>query len=608
METEVRMNSLAQHNSDMERLAAQLQAFLDIAGRLGAGPILDRIERSIEKLRSESFTIAVVGEFSTGKSTLINALIGRNLLPVAAKICTAVPTTIREAREGEDAGIQGTRGNGTLVELHKEELVRFLCFDSEDFDDSELSAAEVRLKDVEWLSQGLMIVDTPGINDEGLRGERVTLEFLPKADAIVFLTKADQALKDSEVKFLKTRVLEADLHRMVIVVNAIDRADEDDLPELRERINLVVERISPEAPVHFVSARNYCRNHGGKSKELVDSSGILTLVKELERLLVRHRGQERITREARILEYYRGELRRMLQVKIESINLDAGLRERRENRLKERLTLLPEDANRLRETVVLEFSALRRRCGAACDPRLASFEDALGQLSPADEGSSSAIDLVKGCISECAALIQSCLRGYLPEVHRRVARQVGQYFSSIEAQFDEGEVSLSLHELEWSEMVESMGRSSGTPGSSSSRELAVAGAEVGGILGILALSAFGVIGLPAAVLAMGFGVAAARIGSNVARISRTANSDSKAILKRVRKEVEDAARFAISELEKRTNAELDALLRGKEEELRDRLAKLRESRRDDLNTEAERKEYRTLLARLCGNEQPEAGS
>jgi hypothetical protein len=63
----------------------------------GQHRLLDRLHALLQRLETERFQLAVLGQFKRGKSSLLNALLGRSLLPVAITPLTAVPTFVRHA-------------------------------------------------------------------------------------------------------------------------------------------------------------------------------------------------------------------------------------------------------------------------------------------------------------------------------------------------------------------------------------------------------------------------------------------------------------------------------------------------------------------------------
>jgi small GTP-binding protein len=150
----------------------------------------DSLQKAILQL-DELFLIVVAGEFNAGKSALINALLGQKVLPEGT-----TPTTSRI----------------TLVKWGKqigEEVV-----------DEKFSIYTYPLP----LLKELNIVDTPGTNAIMRHHERLTDEFIPRSDLILFITSADHPLTESERQFLE-RIL-AWGKKIVFVLNKVDILDD----------------------------------------------------------------------------------------------------------------------------------------------------------------------------------------------------------------------------------------------------------------------------------------------------------------------------------------------------------------------------------------------
>src|SRR6476660_5374268 len=66
-----------------------LRTVSELAARLGLEPVVKRSDEVLRRIEGDVFRIAVVGEFKRGKSTLINALMGREILPADVLPCSA---------------------------------------------------------------------------------------------------------------------------------------------------------------------------------------------------------------------------------------------------------------------------------------------------------------------------------------------------------------------------------------------------------------------------------------------------------------------------------------------------------------------------------------
>jgi GTP-binding protein EngB required for normal cell division len=158
----------------------------DALMRFGATPEdLSTLSASIAQL-DEFFLLVVVGEFNAGKSAFINALVGETVLQEGVTPTTA---QIHLLRYGAELS-QGASGTVQVV-----------------------TAPAPLLQDVH-------IVDTPGTNAIIREHERLTTDFVPRADLVLFVTSADRPFTETERAFLQT--IRDWGKKVVIVVNKAD--------------------------------------------------------------------------------------------------------------------------------------------------------------------------------------------------------------------------------------------------------------------------------------------------------------------------------------------------------------------------------------------------
>jgi small GTP-binding protein len=182
----------------------------------------EALRKSVQQL-DEFFLIVVVGEFNSGKSAVINALLGQKLLEEGV-----IPTTtqIYILRYGE-------KQQRTVVS-DRQLLLTF---------------------PVELLSE-LSIVDTPGTNAIIREHETITSHFVPRSDLVLFITSADRPFTESERIFLE-HIREWG-KKIVFVVNKIDMLKSE---EERNQVEDFVLRnahllLGDKPEIYSVSARN----------------------------------------------------------------------------------------------------------------------------------------------------------------------------------------------------------------------------------------------------------------------------------------------------------------------------------------------------------------
>ena len=198
---------------------------------------LATLSASVRQL-DELFMIVVVGEFNAGKSTFVNALLGERIFEEGV-----TPTTAR---------IQLIRYGATVASGHDD------------------GGALVMTAPVELLHD-LQIVDTPGTNALNREHERLTREFVPRADLVVFLTSADRPFTESERAFLEA--IRDWGKKIVIVVNKMDILEsKDQLSEVLTFVDQAASRLLGVTPERFaVSARQAWRAKHGDPEQWASS-------------------------------------------------------------------------------------------------------------------------------------------------------------------------------------------------------------------------------------------------------------------------------------------------------------------------------------------------
>lgn len=193
------------------------EALVEVEASLEDRYTLDRSIRQLDEL----FLIVVAGEFNSGKSTLLNALLGGEFLA---------------------EGVTPTTGQVELLRYGEAEAT------------SSESGFLARSLPVELLRDTLL-VDTPGTNALDRQHEAITEEFLPRADLVLFVTSADRPFSESEKRFLER--IRRWGKKLVFVVNKIDILR--DRSERDQVVGWVSENaqqlVGVEAPVFPVAAR-----------------------------------------------------------------------------------------------------------------------------------------------------------------------------------------------------------------------------------------------------------------------------------------------------------------------------------------------------------------
>jgi predicted GTPase len=212
--------SFVDHRRAVIDLSNDLRTLQKHANTLGLSAAANEIEAVLHRMQADKFNIVVVGEFNRGKSSLINALLGVHVAPTDVLACTAVLTRVTYSLDRR-AVIDFKDGRKEIVAFDAlpEYVTKFT-------EESEARAAGISGATVYYPSpycqNNVDVIDTPGLNEDAAMTQ-VTLSVLPEADAAIMVILAHAPFGEYERDFLESRLLTADLGRVIFVVNGIDR-------------------------------------------------------------------------------------------------------------------------------------------------------------------------------------------------------------------------------------------------------------------------------------------------------------------------------------------------------------------------------------------------
>src|SRR5215510_14758140 len=186
---------------DLGRQAAKAYARPDL---------LTRLSTTRKRLADPSFHVFVIGEFKQGKSSLVNALLNAPVCPVDDDIATSVPTAIGFGDPPSAAVLFDPGGDPSdpdrepiREEIEVDQVARHVTEASDAAGERRVGSVDVLLPR-KLLSDGLVIVDTPGVGGLGSAHSAATIGALPMADAVIFVSDASQEFTGPEIEFLQT--------------------------------------------------------------------------------------------------------------------------------------------------------------------------------------------------------------------------------------------------------------------------------------------------------------------------------------------------------------------------------------------------------------------
>jgi small GTP-binding protein len=214
-----------EHGFLLEKIKGLLLDYLETPGEIQVD------EKSLIKnllfQLDDLFLIVVAGEYNSGKSAFINALLGKNFLKT---------------------GITPTTSDITILRY------------KESIETTKVSAGETIMYFPAPLLQAVSIVDTPGTNAIQREHERLTTDFIPRSDLVLFITSADRPFTESERIFLET--IRTWGKKVAILVNKADIIEsEQDKVEVMDFVRKNASQLLGIEPrIFLISARDALKN------------------------------------------------------------------------------------------------------------------------------------------------------------------------------------------------------------------------------------------------------------------------------------------------------------------------------------------------------------
>ncbi len=366
---------LDHHKSAKREIIARFQQLAELAEGVGMVTLARDIRTTrIPKLESERFHLVVLGEFNHGKSTFVNALLGSDILPTGITPTTA---SINHVVHAAAPSARVVLTSGESQPLEPGQIKEWVTVAGN-------RASEVSFVEVGYPSPLLMnnvvLVDTPGVNDLNEQRAEVTYGYVPRADAVVFLLDAGQALKDSEREFLRSRVLEGARDRLVFVLGKMDMLSPDERVAVVDYVKKNLAAMMP-APVLFpLSAKDWAR-----SKD--PASGMPELLAYLEKFLAHDRAQVILDNAAADASRTAAYVENNLGVRMYSYDLDLGELETRIGSVREQLDTSKRKLDELHIRIDADKESIKAQIGLDLEAFARAFVAALpAQIDAVDAG------------------------------------------------------------------------------------------------------------------------------------------------------------------------------------------------------------------------------
>lgn len=324
------------HKSSFKDLKHNLENIInELKTDLTNKEILAELENTHNYLNNQKFSIGITGVMNAGKSTMLNALMGREILGSAVVPETANLTIVKhnptdnakvyywneqewdrikksasQLESMKDFVEETNRIFGDNLKNYIRPVSRFDEIDIKDlssYTSAEASGKKCNLvkyvelgSKLDFLSDGIEIVDTPGLDDPVIQREEITKEYISQCDMMIHLMNVSQSATLKDVEFIIDALLYQNISKLLVVITRADTVSKEQLDEVIKYTKTSIEKQlkaqNKDSQLDYIlktirfipiSGRMALLHRTGREKEALDAgftiedTGILEIEKYL---------------------------------------------------------------------------------------------------------------------------------------------------------------------------------------------------------------------------------------------------------------------------------------------------------------------------------------
>ncbi len=272
-----------------------------------------------EKVRNENFKVQIVGTFKNGKSTFINSLLGEEVLPAYALPCTAIVNEVKWAGEKKaivhfrnplPEKLQSGIPEKTMLHMQKHGMKNIppITIPYDEVEQYAVISIDHGKEEIEYespyekveifwplpiLKNGVEIIDSPGLNECATR-TRVTMDYISKADAILFVLDATRILSADEMRVIQHTLRDQGFDDPFVIVNKFDAIREREKEPMKAFVKDKLKEYTTNE-FFFVSALDALDGKLDGDAELLEGSGMPLFEKGLSEYLTVKKGKAKLS-------------------------------------------------------------------------------------------------------------------------------------------------------------------------------------------------------------------------------------------------------------------------------------------------------------------------
>lgn len=241
------------------------------------------------RLAEDRFNLVVVGRFSRGKTSLMNAMLGTDRLPTGVVPVTSVITTVNYGTE--EKVVLYYQHTSLFLDIPLWQLAEHITEQGNPGNCRRIRVAEVQMP-AELLRRGFYFVDTPGLGSSIIENTCTTEAFLPEADAFILVTSYDSPLSEDELRVLRT--IHGSGRRVFVVVNKQDTVNTAQRQQVRQHLQAQLSTVFGDSvpPTFSISATQGLQARLRTNPKLFSVSGLPAFEAALLSFLVNEKRRE----------------------------------------------------------------------------------------------------------------------------------------------------------------------------------------------------------------------------------------------------------------------------------------------------------------------------
>lgn len=243
----------------------RFRQLVELARTMGLNHLADIWQGQESSLLQNQIRVIILGEFNHGKSSLLNGLFGEQVLPFGVTPTTQIDTWISFGAENKR--VSAYSGGILIQQWNWDEWQKLSNHCLPDvLKDKSVDRLAIEL-DSNIFDESCIFIDTPGLNEAFLARESYLQRYLNRADLLIFVLDANQALTHTEQTVIREFSKTLESEQSILVINKCDRLDDDEWLEICHYVEQTLAPVTGDERFYMVSAK---KKTIGDWKEMIE--------------------------------------------------------------------------------------------------------------------------------------------------------------------------------------------------------------------------------------------------------------------------------------------------------------------------------------------------